>query len=66
MTAEYARSPASWFSARRRFFCLLATANVTGRHTLHIIAGHEGILSGVFVLHEAAAVMINEKCARNG
>ena len=45
-------------------FALLAAANFTGSHTLHTLAGYEGIVCGVFAFYEAAALMINEKSGR--
>lgn len=42
-------------------FALLAMANFTGSHTIHTLAGCEGILCGAFALYEAAGVVINEK-----
>ncbi len=45
-------------------FFLLAAANFTGSHTLHTLAGFEGILCGGFAFYEAAALVINEKSGR--
>ena len=42
-------------------FFLLAAANFTGSHSLHVIAGYEGILCGALAFYEAAALLINEK-----
>lgn len=53
------------FGSLTVLFFLLALANFTGSHTVHTIAGFEGILCGGFALYEAAAVVINEKFGRN-
>ena len=45
-------------------FVLLALANFTGSHAIHIFAGYEGILCGFLALYEAAALIINEKLGR--
>lgn len=45
-------------------FALLALANFTGSHTIHTLAGFEGIVCGGLALYEAAALVINEKCGR--
>lgn len=52
------------FGSLTVLFFLLAAANFTGSHTIHTIAGFEGILCGAFALYEAAAVVINEKFGR--
>lgn len=49
------------FGSLTLLFFLLALANFTGSHTIHIIAGFEGILCGCFALYEAMALVINEK-----
>lgn len=49
------------FGSLTVLFFLLAAANFTGSHAIHILAGFEGILCGGFALYEAAAVVINEK-----
>lgn len=49
------------FSSLTVLFALLAAANFTGSHTLHVIAGFEGVLCGSFALYEAMAIVINEK-----
>jgi succinate-acetate transporter protein len=41
-------------------FMLLATANFTGNHHIHTIAGYEGILCGALAMYEALAQVINE------
>lgn len=45
-------------------FALLALANFTGSHTIHTIAGYEGIVCGSLALYEACALVINEKMSR--
>ncbi len=42
-------------------FALLAAANFTGSHAIHVFAGYVGIVCGSFALYEAAALVINEK-----
>ena len=45
-------------------FFLLTWATFSGSHTIHTIAGYEGILCGGFAFYEAAALVLNEKCGR--
>ena len=52
------------FGSLTILFFLLAIANFTGSHAIHTIAGFEGIVCGGFALYEAAAIVINEKYAR--
>ena len=52
------------FGSLTVLFFLLALANFTGSHTIHTVAGFEGVLCGGFALYEAAAVVINEKCGQ--
>lgn len=52
------------FGSLTILFALLALANFTGSHAIHTIAGYEGILCGSFALYESAALVINEKFAR--
>ena len=49
------------FGSLTILFLLLATANFTGNHEIHIIAGFEGILCGFFAFYEAMALVLNEK-----
>jgi len=49
------------FGSLAILFFLLALGNFTGSHTIHTIAGIEGILCGAFALYEAAALVINEQ-----
>ncbi len=46
-------------------FALLAAANFTGSHAIHVVAGYVGIVCGSFALYEAAALVINEKYGKN-
>lgn len=52
------------FGSLTILFLLLATANFTGNHTIHTIAGFEGILCGFFAFYEAIALIVNEKSGR--
>jgi succinate-acetate transporter protein len=52
------------FGSLTVLFVLLALANFTGSHTIHTIAGYEGICCGAFAFYEAAAIIINEKFDR--
>ena len=52
------------FGSLTVLFFLLALANFTGSHTVHTVAGYEGILCGAFALYESAAIVINEKFGR--
>ncbi len=52
------------FGSLTILFALLALANFTGSHTIHTIAGFEGIVCGCLALYEAAAIVINEKFGR--
>ena len=45
-------------------FALLAAATFTGNHTLHIVAGYEGVLCGSFAFYEASALVLNERYGR--
>ena len=45
-------------------FALLAAATFTGNHTLHTVAGYEGIGCGSLALYEACALLINDKWGR--
>lgn len=49
------------FGSLTVLFVLLALANFTGSHTIHTIAGFEGILCGAFAFYEAIALILNEK-----
>ena len=49
------------FGSLTVLFVLLAMANFTGNHEIHIIAGFEGILCGFFAFYEAIALILNEK-----
>ncbi|MBN2839275.1 MAG: acetate uptake transporter [Fusobacteriaceae bacterium] len=49
------------FGSLTILFLLLATANFTGNHEIHTIAGFEGILCGFFAFYEAIALVLNEK-----
>lgn len=49
------------FGSLTILFILLALANFTGNHNIHIIAGFEGILCGSFAIYEALAIILNEK-----
>ena len=53
------------FGSLTILFALLAAANFTGSHTIHTIAGYEGILCGSFAFYEAAGIVINEKFGRD-
>jgi succinate-acetate transporter protein len=39
---------------------LLVTANLTGDHLIHILAGITGIVAGAFALYMGIATVINE------
>ena len=52
------------FGSLTLLFFLLAAANFTGSHTIHTIAGYEGILCGFFAFYEAAGLVLNEKYGR--
>jgi len=41
-------------------FALLAIANATGSHTIHTLAGYEGVLCGASALYTGMAQVINE------
>lgn len=45
-------------------FWMLALANFTGSHSLHTLAGYEGILCGLFAFYEGGALVINERYGR--
>lgn len=49
------------FGSLALLFFLLATANFTGNHFLHIVAGYVGIICGGFAFYEAIALVLNEK-----
>lgn len=49
------------FGSLAILFMLLSLANFTGSHTLHVVAGFEGILCGFFAFYEALALTVNEK-----
>jgi len=53
------------FGSLTLLFILLATANFTGSHTVHVVAGFVGIVCGSFALYEACALVINEKYGRD-
>ena len=52
------------FSSLTLLFALLASANFTGSHAIHIAAGIVGITCGSFAFYEAVAIVINEKHGR--
>ena len=49
------------FGSLTILFALLAAANFSGNHNVHVIAGYAGIICGAFAFYEAAAVVINSK-----
>ncbi len=49
------------FGSLTILFALLAAANFTGSHAIHVVAGYVGILCGGFALYESTALVINEK-----
>ena len=49
------------FGSLTVLFVLLALANFTGNHSIHTLAGFEGILCGFFAFYEAIALILNEK-----
>ena len=52
------------FSSLTLLFALLAAANFTGSHMIHVVAGLVGIVCGSFAFYEAMALVINEKHGR--
>lgn len=48
------------FAALTILFVLLAISDFTGNHTLHTIAGYEGILTGALAMYDAFGQIINE------
>lgn len=52
------------FGSLTVLFALLALANFSGSHAVHVLAGYEGIVCGAFALYESAGIVINEKYGR--
>ena len=49
------------FGSLTILFALLAAANFTGSHTIHVVAGFVGIACGSFAFYEAMALIVNGK-----
>lgn len=52
------------FGSLSILFFLLAAANFADSHTIHTIAGYEGILCGLFAFYDGLAQILNEKFGR--
>ena len=60
-TLKHNRATQVVFGSLTVLFFLLATADFTGSHMIHTIAGYEGIFCGLSAIYSAMGQILNEE-----